>query len=222
MVRQLLIAQRIIATLLMTIFGSAALASDKAVLNDWFALGSGCRARSDLAGNVEMKLQSGRADATSVHAARFFFKDFKLADSNTSTGLRQFGRECAVRLNINPPPGKKILALHAQTKFAIKKGPGYALDLLSELKLGPVSLGHDRQNFLVSEVQDYRSHSVSLSAGKGALTGLPQLGCGEPKIIGFDYSWIVSERQPGKQTLPVELLDDSSLLIEAVLGDCGA
>lgn len=221
MLRKYLIAQRIVAVSFMTVFGSAALASDKAVLNDWFALGSGCRARSDLAGNVEMKLLSDRAHSKGIHAARFFFKNFKLADNNTSAGLKQFGRECAVRLNINPPPGKKILSLQAQTKFAIKKSQGYALDLLSELKLGPVSLGRDNQKFFVSDVQDYRTHSVSLSAGKGMPTSLPQLGCGEPKIIGFDYSWIVSERQPGTQTSPVELLDDNSLLIEAVLGDCG-
>jgi hypothetical protein len=218
--KQFFIANVRLAMLLMTFFSSAAWASDKAVLNDWFALGSGCRARSDLAGNVEVKMRSDRGPSTEIYVARFFFKNFNLEESNISRDLRQFGRECAIRLNINPPPGKKILALHAQTKFVIRKSQGYALDLLSELKLGPVSLGIDRQKFLVSDVQDYRPHAISLSAGQGLATGLPQLGCGEPKIIGFDYSWIVSDKQAGKQTLPVELADDNSLLIEAVLGDC--
>lgn len=218
--KQFFIANVRLAILLITVLSSAAWAGDKAVLNDWFALGSGCRARSDLAGNVEVKMRSDRGHSTGIHAARFFFKNFNLAESNIGRDLRQFGRECAIRLNINPPPGKKILALHAQTKFVIRKSQGYALDLLTELKLGPVSLGLDRQKFLVSDVQDYRPHAVSLSAGHGLATGLPQLGCGEPKIIGFDYSWIVSDKQAGKQTLPVELADDSSLLIEAVLGDC--
>lgn len=218
--KQFFVANVRLAMLLMTFFSSAAWAGDKAVLNDWFALGSGCRARSDLAGNVDVKMRSDLGPSTGIYAAKFFFKNFKLAESNLSRDLRQFGRECAIRLNINPPPGKKILALRAQTKFAIRKSQGYALDLLSELKLGPVSLGLDRQKFLVSDVQEYRPHLVSLSAGQDLPAGLPQLGCGEPKIIGFDYSWIVSDKQAGKQTLSVELTDDSSLLIEAVLGDC--
>ena len=205
-----------------TVCCSVALAGDKPVFNDWFALGSGCRARSDLPGDVQLKIQPDREGSPNLHVARFFLKNFKLSDNNTNRDLRQFGRECAIRLNINPPPGKKIFALHARSKLTVKKSPGYALDLLSELKLGPVSLGRDNQKYLVTDVQHYRKHEVSLSAGSDMATSLPQLGCGEPKIIGFDYSWIVSERQPGQQIVTVELADDSSILIEAVLSDCGS
>lgn len=207
-------------TLLLVGSSQTAWASGKPVLNDWFALGSGCRARSDLIGDVEMKLQPDRDNPQRIYAAKFFLKNLRFDEVHKSTNATRFGLECAIRLNINPPPGKKIVSLHAQTKMAVAKNLGYELDLLAELKLGPISLGQKTRKFGVADVQDSKLYKVLLSAGKNSATELPQLGCGEPKIIGFDYSWIVSQSQTGNKIGAVELAGDQSLLIEAALEDC--
>lgn len=209
-------------TLLLVASSQVARASDKPVLNDWFALGSGCRARSDLIGDVEMKLQPYRDNHQRVYAAKFFLKNLRLSEVHKNAKAKRFGLECAIRLNINPPPGKKIVALHARTKMNVAKNLGYELDLLAELKLGPMSLGQEARKFGIADVQDSKLHKVLLSAGQDSATALPQLGCGEPKIIGFDYSWVVSQIQTGNKIGPVELADDQSLLIEAALEECRA
>lgn len=191
------------------------------VFNSWFALGSGCRARSDLPGNVQMLEIKPLHGDSSIHRVKFLFKDFKLDERVFTLGMKRFGRECAIRLNINPPPGKKIVGLSANTTISVAKDRGYDLDVLSEFKLGAVSLGLNHRTFKQSESFVERAFDISLSAGKGQIKTLPHLGCGEPKIIGFDYSWIVSRRQGEGPTAPVTLSRDKSLILEAVLRDCG-
>lgn len=192
------------------------------VFNSWFALGSGCRARSDLPGNVEMlEIKPLHGESSGIHRVKFLFKDFKLDGRVVTAGMKRFGRECAIRLNINPPPGKKIVALSANTAISVAKDRGYDLDVLSEFKLGAVSLGLSHRTFKQSESFVERDFDISLSAGKGQTALLPHLGCGEPKIIGFDYSWIVSGRQAEGPAAPVTISRDKSLILEAILRDCG-
>ncbi len=200
---------------------SVAVASERPVLNDWFALGSGCRARSDLPGNVDMKRLSETARSKGVYTAKFQFNNFRIEDERFPEKLKQVGRECAVRLNINPPQGKRIIAIRAQTTVSVNKSPGHSLDLLAELKLGAESLGRDSQKIGTSDTRKSSIRPIRLEAGQGYSTPLPQLGCGEPKIIGFDYSWIVSRGQGSSIAATVDLGGEKALVIEAELGDCG-
>jgi hypothetical protein len=200
---------------------SAAVASDRPVLNDWFALGSGCRARSDLPGNVHMKRLPEVGGLNGVYAARFQFDNFRIEEERFPEKLKQVGRECAVRLNINPPQGKRILSIRAHTTVSVSKSPGHSLDLLAELKLGAESLGQDSQKIAATDTRKSAIRAIRFEAGQGYATPLPQLGCGEPKIIGFDYSWIVSRGQGSSIAATVELGSENALVIEAELGDCG-
>jgi hypothetical protein len=210
----------LLSLLTMASMATMASGSTKPVLNDWFALGSGCRAKSDLAGNVRMEGGSSEAGSPDRYEAKFIFKDFALSAKVVDPSLLKFGRECAVRLNINPPPGKRIVGIRAQTKIASAKDSGPTLDILSELKLGATSLGRIQQKLDGSSRVAAREDTVSLEAGRGAGEQLPQLGCGEAKIIGFDYSWIATRSKEQKGSMRVELGKEKSLVIEAILANC--
>jgi hypothetical protein len=210
----------LLSVLAIAVVASSAHGSTKPVLNDWFALGSGCRAKSDLVGNVRMEGVASEEGLSDTYKAKFIFKDFALRGEVMDPSLKKFGRECAVRLNINPPPGKRIVGIRAQTKISSAKDTGPTLDILSELKLGAVSLGKVQQKLDGSARVTAREDSVDLEAGSGASEPLPQLGCGEAKIIGFDYSWIATRNEKQKGSMSVELGKEKSLVIEAILASC--
>ena len=209
-----------VSLLVIASMASMASGSTKPVLNDWFALGSGCRAKSDLAGNVSMEGVSMDAGTSDRYKAKFIFKDFALRGDSVDPSVEKFGRECAIRLNINPPPGKRIVGIRAQTRISSSKESGPTLDILSELKLGATSLGKIQQKLDGSARVAAREDSVFLEAGQGVGETLPQLGCGEAKIIGFDYSWIATRSQKQKGSMNVELGKEKSLVIEAILASC--
>lgn len=192
----------------------------KPVLNDWFALGSGCRARSDLPGNVTMEEAPAFGGGSQRYRAKFLFKGFSLDGAKADHASVRFGRECAIRLNINPPLGKKIHAIRAYTKLLVEKPSGLVLDLLSELKLGPTSLGREQYNIANEEKWQSRELTIELAGASGSKESFPQLGCSEPKIIGFDYSWIVTGLKDKKTPFSVGLAGQGSLVIEADLVDC--
>jgi hypothetical protein len=192
----------------------------KPVLNDWFALGSGCRARSDLAGNVTMEEAPAFGGGSQRYKANFLFKGFSLDGAKADHASARFGRECAIRLNINPPIGKKIHAIRAYTKLLVEKPSGLVLNLLSELKLGPTSLGREQYNISPEEKWQSRELTIELAGTSDSKESFPQLGCSEPKIIGFDYSWIATGLKGRKNPFSVELAGNGSLVIEADLVDC--
>lgn len=195
-------------------------AATKPVLNDWFALGSGCRARNDLPGNVKMEGVPADAGSQDLYRAKFTFTDFALKGEAFDASRKKFGRECAVRLNINPPAGKKIVGIRARTKVSTAKETGPALDILSELKLGAASIGRIQRKLDNTARVAGREDIIDLEAGAGTSEPLPQLGCGEPKIIGFDYSWIATREKDQNGAMRVELGKDKTLVIEATLADC--
>ena len=194
-------------------------AVDKPVLNDWFALGSGCRAKSDLPGNVRMEHIDDEVKGD-IYKARFHFTNFALQGTDGNRALKKFGRECAVRLNINPPPGKRLVGLRAVTKVQAAKESGPSLDILSELKLGSESLGTVQRKLADSASVRTTEEVIDLRAGAGSGEPLPQLGCSEPKIIGFDYSWIAMRESGQNGKIKVALGRESTLTIEAKLEDC--
>lgn len=201
-------------------FAPVAHASTKQVLNDWFALGSGCRAKSDLPGNVRVEGVPAEAGAPDSYKVKFLFTDLALRGETADPTLKKFGRECAVRLNINPPEGKKIVSIRAKTRITASKETGPALDILSELKLGAASIGKIQRKLDHGARVAAREDEIDLEAGQGTSEPLPQLGCGEPKIIGFDYSWIATREKDQKGTLLVALGKEKSLVIEATLASC--
>lgn len=192
----------------------------KPVLNDWFALGSGCRAKSDLPGNVKMEALASDPARPHAYRVKFTFVGLELRGDTAEKQVTQFARECAVRLNINPPPGKKIVDLRAETSVIASKDLGATLDLNAELKLGATSLGSVRRTLAANARSQASEEKIELASNSNGGIALPEMTCGQPKIIGFDYSWIAKRDQPQLSSLSVELGADKSLILEATLADC--
>ena len=200
---------------------NSAHAALKPVLNDWFALGSGCRAKSDLPGNVRMETLASDPSRPNIYRVKFIFNGFELKGDTAERQVTQFARECAVRLNINPPQGKKIVDIRAETAIVASKDLGATLDVNAELKIGSTSLGYVRRTLAVNSRSQPLEEKIELASGSSKDNSLPALGCGEAKVIGFDYSWIAKRDQPQISSLSVELGHDKSLIVEATLAPCG-
>lgn len=214
-----MVAKTLVLGVLTVAEGQAAV---KPVLNDWFALGSGCRAKSDLPGNVKMELLASDPSRPNVYRARFTFSGFELRGDTAEKQVTQFARECAVRLNINPPQGQKIVDIRALTSVVTSKDLGATLDVNAELKLGSSSLGSVRRTMAANARSVLSEEKIDLASGKTSQNSLPEVGCSQPKIIGFDYSWIAKREQPQISSLSVELGREKSLIVEATLASCGS
>lgn len=190
------------------------------VLNHWFALGSGCRAKDDVPGDVTMELLPPDPLRPNIHRARFHLDRLHLDSGALSDkSLLKFARECSVRLNINPPPGKKVVGVKATTGIAVEKPQGTKLTVLSELKIGNTTLGHDESAFPSDTIVQSKKSVVELAPGTRMEERFPALTCAEPKIIGFNYTWM-AERNAATETVDVQLSDAKTLDIEAELASC--
>ncbi|MCX6118603.1 MAG: hypothetical protein NT027_13755 [Proteobacteria bacterium] len=216
------IAKTFIKTVLLGSLLAAAngLAAEKPVLNDWFALGSGCKAKADLPGNVKMESLPQDPARPNVHRVKFSFSGFELAGDTAPKEVEQFARECAVRININPSKTQKIVDVRAQTAVVASKDLGASLDINSELKIGSSSLGAVRKTMASTAKVDLTEEKIELSSDGAKGNTLPTLGCGEGKIIGFDFSWIAKRERKKITNLSVGLSKEKSLIIEATIGDC--
>jgi hypothetical protein len=189
------------------------------VLNTWFALGSGCRARSDAPGDVSMERVPQDPARPNVYRARFHLDSYQAAsDALGENPPVKFARECAVRLNINPPAGMKLVNLHAATDVIEDKGPGVKLTVRDELKLGNATLGLSDFVYDQGKALFHHDDAVSLTPGTNGLP-MPALKCAEPKIIGFDYTFLV-ERPSAADEVHVQLNGAKTLEIEAELAPC--
>jgi len=172
----------------------AAIANPKPVLNDWFALGSGCRAKSDLPGNVRME-QIDSGSEKDLHRVKFYFTDFALEGSKSNLANKKFGRECAVRLNINPPAGKRLVGLRAVTAVQANKDAGPSLDVVSELKLGSVSLISDEQKLSSKDKISKKNVEVDLAPPRLILAYSLTLNVVSPKLLALTILGLFPERR---------------------------
>lgn len=190
------------------------------VLNHWFALGSGCRAKDDLPGDVSMELLPQDPARPNTFRARFHLEKFRLDPAALADrSLLKFARECSIRLNINPPKGKRITRVAATTAIAVDKAQGTKLTALSELKIGNATLGHDEAIYAPTELIQSKQSEVNLVPGTRLDEPFPDLLCAEPKIIGFNYTWL-AERSAASEDVSVQLAGGKTLDIEAELSTC--
>ncbi len=195
-------------------------AAEKPVLNDWFALGSGCKAKSDLPGNVRAEILPSDPAKPNVYKVKFSFSGFELNGDTVDKNVEQFARECAVRININPPKDKKIVEVRAVTSIQASKDLGASLDMNTELKIGSASLGAVRKTMAAAARSETFEDKIELASDGTKGTPLPALACGESKIIGFDYSWIAKRERKQISSLSVAVGKDKTLIIEATLAEC--
>src|SRR5262249_8962947 len=114
-----------------------------AIVREWFALGSGCRAKFDIPGDVTFEDRG--EPSKGIHANRLRLSAFALA-GRPDLPL-QFVRDCGVRLGVFPPDDTLIRRVVARTRLFASKGPAGELELVEELKLGAQSLAIAKKTF---------------------------------------------------------------------------
>jgi hypothetical protein len=190
------------------------------VLNEWFALGSGCRAKSDQPGDVQHRALPPDPARPNVHRVRFTLPSYVLdSDATVEGGTLKFGRECAIRVNVNPPEGMRIKDAAATTRVRASKGAGTELVLMSELKIGPSTLGARTATFGKGNAVSDAEEIFSFRSGQKPEEAMPTLKCAEPKILAFNYTWI-ADRTERADSARVHVGSDRSLDLEVELERC--
>lgn len=194
--------------------------TEQPVFRDWIAFGSGCRARSDEPGDVTMERATVESGGRVVHRARFHLDQYRLTSADPPPGdPLDFARECAIRIQLGPPPGMRIARVTARTGLVSSKSEGVKLTLLAELKIGVALLGRKLTVHEAGVAHDGWKQVLRLVPGTKPDERLPELACAEGKLVGFDSTWI-AERTAPTDEVSVELSGTHVLDIDAELAGC--
>jgi hypothetical protein len=193
--------------------------SESSKMNEWFALGSGCRAKFDIPGDVTMEDLGESKNLPGYKHLRFKINNLVLDQSAQKSMDRDFGRECAIRLKVEPGNGLRIADVVADTALNISKSRAMKLTVASDLKLGQASLQNSRSDFESNVKVLDLPKKISLKPTAASEDLLKNLQCGEPKIIGFDYTFIASTKKPANN-LEVKLDGDKTLDLHVKLEKC--
>lgn len=187
------------------------------VYHEWFALGSGCRAKHDIAGDVTQEFLPASGVYPGYQRIRFHLPKMKLnADAQVAVN-RNFGRECAIRLKVVPAPEKKISDVIAETSLTVTKPMDVKLTLASQLKIGQAVLDERKETLEEQVAPDTTTRNVvlgnpvvvpkepHLTAGILQEQAFASLKCGEPKIVGVDLTWIAETKLNKPRELSVSL-----------------
>ena len=189
------------------------------VFAEWIAHGSGCHATSIAAGDVSMERIVYGVTKNDVHVVRFHLDQLQLTSAGRAPNAPlDFAKECAIRVQVIPPAGKRIRALYAQTSVVSVKSAGTKLTLAGTLKIGVQVLG---QKIVIQQAGnvDAAEEAFVLFPGSVPEQAFPLLRCEENKLAGFDFTWI-AERHNAIDAVFVEVADAKVLDLVAELEEC--
>jgi hypothetical protein len=191
------------------------------VFRDWIAVGSGCFATSSEPGDVTMERLTLKLRGREIHRARFHLDRFRFteADRPKDEKVERFARECAVRVQLATPPGKRLTNATAFTRVVSTKSPGVRLTLFGQLRLGSAPIGHELIVHEDTESFHDKLEVFKMSPRAQPEEPLPPLECAEPKLLGFDYTWIAEPIGEGGE-LTVSLGGNKELDLDVEFSDC--
>ena len=194
--------------------------TDARLFFEWVAHGSGCHAMSSNPGDVAMEILPVQEEGGGVHVARFHLDHYKLASAGRPPEAPlKFARECALRLQVGPPSGKRIKSVKAKTGVVSSKSRDTKLTLAGVLKIGAQTIGEEIVVYEAGADHEHEENALSLAPGKKPEESFPALECMEKKLVGFDYTWIVERRGRSDEVL-VELSGERVLDLIVELEDC--
>lgn len=156
---------------------------------DWSAMGSGCRGRLlESKGNVSLSSKPLGPPFLNRYQLRLVLEKFRLespvpADQG-KTNL-EFARDCAIRIALNPPAGKKIADVGVSSMYYLTKNEQSELKTMGKLTLGMATLGESRVDFSKREAFATMYRDLHLSAGRSH-SALNEVKCGQAKLLGID------------------------------------
>lgn len=188
------------------------------VLNKWFALGSGCKASWETKGDVFV--ESPKPTTADSFKIRFSIPKFKLdAPAGSEVGKKAEAKECALRLNVNPPANKRVKFVTATTSLSESKATNSELTVLTELKIGTDTLHRNVQQYPAAEAFSNKVRQVQMIPGSKPDEMFPTLKCGTPKIIALNFTFL-AKRTEKNQSAMAELSGDKSVDVVVDLEDC--
>jgi hypothetical protein len=191
-----------------------------ASFDEWFALGSGCRAKHDIVGDVRKSEQAPDDRYPGYRHLRFTINELTLDGTNQVKAGRDFGRECAVRLKAVPSKGFRITDIVAETEWEISKPQAIELVAAAELKLGQTTLDQQAPKFSKDSNFQNKQQQFTLKSTAATRGTLNELMCNEPKIVGFDYTWIARTDYEKPKNLQIQLSGEKVLDIFIKLEEC--
>lgn len=192
---------------------------------DWSALGSGCKGGLEKGnGNVSLALKPNIPPGINRYQLRFVLEKFKLESpvpkSQGRTNLK-FARDCAIRVAVNPPPGKKIQNVEAYTAYSLTKPRNTEMQALAGLTIGMTNLSTVSMDFQKDETFSNLVKEVRLAPGHTTEDRMPETRCGQSKLVGVDLLLLV-DRPDDSVAIDMTLADDRVVDIIVDLEDCEA
>jgi hypothetical protein len=201
--------------------GQGAQADTAPLVKEWFALGSGCKAKHNQPGDVSLTTLSKKSDPNAF-SLTFRMTNYRLeGDKPVNPKNATFARECALRAAVEIPSGKRIRSLRSQVAFVTTKGVGTKVQLAAQAHLGNTIVDseiitEDSSKNLHNQNQTLSLFATAQSSLLVSDTPFPSQTCGAAKLVGLDISvtnWrdsfvpqiFVSLASPAQVTLQLEL-----------------
>ncbi len=162
---------------------------------DWSALGSGCRGQQSVSeGNVEFLLNPSKAPSLNRYQLRFVLEKFRLESpvpKDQGPTHLEFARDCAIRVALNPPPGKRIVDIEAVSNYRLSKEASSEMKTMAQLTLGMTTLATARLEFPSSQSLRKAQHELRLVPQRSA-GDLAEVRCGQSKLLGLDLLFYIN------------------------------
>lgn len=194
-----------------------------ALIYDWSALGSGCRGGiKERKGNVTLAVTPHIPPGADRYRLRFALNKFRLESpvpkDQGPTNL-EFARDCAIRVAVNPPAGKRIQNVEAYATYSLTKPLNTDMRILAGLTIGMDNLGMVRMDFTRSEKFSNLIKDLRLAPGPSQENQMPETKCGQAKLVGLDLLFYVN-RPDNTAVVEMTLADNKVVDMMVDLEDC--
>ncbi|MGC4063293.1 MAG: hypothetical protein QM784_01295 [Polyangiaceae bacterium] len=187
-------------------------------LRDWFAFGSGCRARASTPGDVSLQVKASTPGAYRVQIA---LNSYKIAPGDPiAVAVPSFARECGIRLAIHPAVGRRLRAVVTAPIFRIDKPVGPRVRVRGRLVLGDATLARFEKWFEAEQVTSRLPLPILWSTVAREQSVFDGVACAQPKLVGLDLSAAVVRQRAGPSDVTVDM-NQRSVEIALEFETCG-
>ncbi len=196
--------------------GATPTQSGKLEVKEWFALGSGCRARFNQPGDVTFSI-SPHPSQTSTTRLQFRLPNYALDGTKPIRADHPtFARECALRMSVFPAPGTRIREIRNAAALTIRKDLGVKLQISTQMLLGDLVIA--QKQIALEKERNLFQHREDLSLVANSLAD-SNAACGVPRVLGVDLS-LTNYRDNGNPPVLAKLINDGEVSLEIVTETC--
>lgn len=172
------------------------------IVTSWVAFGSGCPKTSSAQPSQSAELTSlpPRPGEPETRRIRVRLPQYRLDLTGTAGEAPLEGpRECAFRINVNPPQGRRIRNVTSRALVNVSKTEKSSLVVHSALRLGATTLGQATFDFPPGRSVSRREEEFVLFPGRSPEEQFPATRCGEGRVVGLDFTFIGKRPDRGER-----------------------